>query len=135
MNEAVLGTVFGRDETKALVVVEPLHCAGRTHAITPVLFCCGRSPVCRTCRLQRVVILTLTVGSADSSADLRQLRTTSGMKKGTARETRQALVSIMSAFLFIRLRVSPELIIVVLGAAHKRKGQLLRGAHGNPSSE
>ena len=37
VNEAVLLTVVGRDETKALRVVEPLHFAGRTHCRAPDL--------------------------------------------------------------------------------------------------
>src|SRR5687768_8503143 len=33
VDEAVLLAVLGRDETKALRVIEPLHFAGRTHSV------------------------------------------------------------------------------------------------------
>ena len=35
MNEAILLTILGRDEAKALRIVEPLYRAGRTHCEAP----------------------------------------------------------------------------------------------------
>src|SRR6185369_16518133 len=52
VDEAVLLTVFGRNEPKALGVVEPLHCAGRTHLELLKKSCCDVGvPSCRTNRL------------------------------------------------------------------------------------
>src|SRR5688572_16587701 len=51
MDEQILRSVFGRDEPETLVVVEPLHCACRTHCRTPYgVFAVG----VRTCRTYRL---------------------------------------------------------------------------------
>src|SRR6266536_2757842 len=50
MNEAILLTILGRDEAKALRIVEPLYRAGRTHCGTPKY--CWRVGV-RKCRTGR----------------------------------------------------------------------------------
>src|SRR5215218_1507414 len=44
MDEQILRAILWRDETEALVVVEPLHCACRTHGRTPNWCIRGRSP-------------------------------------------------------------------------------------------
>src|SRR5665213_531967 len=68
MNEAVLRTILGRDETEALRVVEPLYSTGRTHAFS--FACFGRegyanrpSVVFVKCALTRGILARIKLSS------------------------------------------------------------------------